>query len=222
MTETTYNGNPFKRYISGNQVTFGHNGNVRDDGSVDHKFEKSNKFGKLGEAIVMSYLSSGMIPAIESVRDVSKNSSYRAIDVDAIVRLRNKKGAVGDWLCEIKADTYKDNIFYETVSDIQKGTLGCMLVTKCNFLCYYYINLDMMYVISMRKYREWVDSVKHKPWVKTKTVHNVDDDGHEYWSEGYAIPRYRLEQAVEKGKYLHRIERVRQSIGFSVEDFLKE
>ena len=99
-----------------------------------YDFKTSNELGKIGEAIAEKYFNQSN--KIKSYLDVTKDDIYREKDIDFITYMKN-----GDVITvEAKADkVISSNIFFETISNKEKNTLGCMLKTEADYIFYYFI-----------------------------------------------------------------------------------
>lgn len=168
-----------------------------------HEFKESLKLGDKGEAIVIGYLNNHEQYA--EILDVSGNIQYQDIDVDIILKHVSGKTFLG----EIKTDSYKTgNIFYEDVSATEVNSKGCMEKTQADFLFYYYIALDELYIIDMPKYREWFINLKpffDKQGFK-KSLKNKRYNGSTYSTIGYAIPLVYLSDK----QWVKKIEGIRE------------
>ena len=153
-----------------------------------HVFANSMITGQQGEAEIRNYLLSR--GNVAQVIDVSDNPAYQEKDIDFLVY--QTSGALTK--TELKTDTYDKNFFYETLSNIERGTPGCMEKTEADCLCYYYVNLDTLYVIDLPALRKWFHSIKQESWVKRKTLTNAVGKGHFYTSEGYVFSRQDFEE----------------------------
>ena len=62
-------------------------------------------------------------------------------------------------LVEIKTDTYKTgNMFFETISNEEYQTKGCLMKTNADFLFYYFPNYQngVLYIFKMNPFRKFV------------------------------------------------------------------
>jgi hypothetical protein len=86
------------------------------------------------------------------VQNVEGDPEYQAKDIDLIWSTR-----VRDYTIEIKADRWHEtgNFFFETVSNKEKGTIGCFLYTDANFLFYYFTEPRKLYILPMTRARDW-------------------------------------------------------------------
>lgn len=48
-----------------------------------------------------------------------------------------------------------NNFFFETHSNLEKGTPGCFMYTSADWLFYYFINTRLLYQLPMPKTRDW-------------------------------------------------------------------
>ena len=153
-----------------------------------HNFKQSNIIGKTGEEIVLNWIRNRS--NIRKITDVSTIEKYRDEDIDCILEFTDNKKKTG----EIKTDTYlSGNIFYETVSNLEYGTLGCMEKSKADYLFYYFINSDELYIIDFPKYKKWFNENKHRFDCKKLKNKNKRENGI-YNSIGYTIPKVLFER----------------------------
>lgn len=85
---------------------------------------------------------------------------------------------------EIKTDTYKTgNMFFETISNEEYQTKGCLMKTNADFLFYYFSNYQngVLYIFKMKAFREFVlNNLSHFRMRRvTNTTHT---------SIGYIVP----------------------------------
>ena len=148
-----------------------------------YNFKDSNNLGKIGESIVQNYiLSTG-----KEIIDVSGDKEYQDVDIDIII-ITSKSQRFG---VEIKTDYYDTgNIFFEIVSSINPFSSGCMFKTKSDFLYYFFIKTNELYILNTNKYREFV--LNNMDRFKVKKVKNKN-----YESLGLLIPKEFLENNFE-------------------------
>lgn len=89
---------------------------------------------------------------IVTIDNVENIHDYQKIDVDLLINYANRQVLV-----EIKADRHHTtgNFFFETVSNVEKGTLGCFLYTQADYIFYYFIHIQTLYVLPMPQVRQW-------------------------------------------------------------------
>lgn len=155
-----------------------------------HNFRESLKVGEVGEERILDYLQKSA--TVDKILDVRDNKMYQNIDVDLVVKMKT-----GDELkIEIKTDTYRSgNIYYETMSAVETGSIGGFEKTEADYLFYYFINLSTLYILDMNEYREWFRSKKEMFDFLgyQKKPKNARYNGSTYTSIGYAFPVTTLE-----------------------------
>ena len=165
-----------------------------------HNFKESLVIGELGEVKILDYLQRSA--AVENIIDVRDNKMYRDIDVDLLVQM-----ATGMELkLEIKTDTYRSgNMYYETVSAEETGSIGGFEKTQADYMFYYFINLQTLYILEMNEYRNWFGSKKEEFDFLgyQKKPKNARWNGSTYTSVGYAFPVSILEN--ENPKWMRKV-----------------
>jgi len=153
-----------------------------------HDFKKSIIVGQEGEEIIKNYLRNN--PKVESFEDVSNIERYQNRDIDLIVQFKNNTAVA----VEVKTDTYTSgNIFYETMSNMEHGVVGCMVKSKADYLFYYFTKTRELYILDFEKYRTWFRANRYR--FTRKLLKNVDKARTgTYTSEGYTIPKKFLEE----------------------------
>lgn len=158
-----------------------------------HYMQDSVKVGELGEKAVMDFLLTKNY--VQNYLDVRGDKTYWEKDVDYFVMFIDKS-------ChpiEIKTDTYSHtgNIFYEDISCIERNTPGCFQKTKARWLFYYFVNDGTLYIIHVKKFREWYEGNKHRFRTTTVTNEILDKNrrhtGKFFHSSGHLIPRAEIE-----------------------------
>lgn len=126
-------------------------------------------------------------PNVFEVTNVENDRYYQEKDIDLLVKMKIKesKGWVG---IEVKCDSYKSgNLYFETISNINKNTLGCLLYSEAHFLFYYFEKLEELYILPMQSFRQWF--LRNKSSFNKKNTYTKDTKGKIlYKSEGYTIP----------------------------------
>lgn len=160
-----------------------------------HEFSESLVMGEIGEVQILDYLEKS--PTISRIIDVRKEKLYQKIDVDLVVVMNTGE----ELKLEIKTDSYKSgNLFYEWTSAVETGSVGCMEKTQADYLFYYFINLQTMYIFEMDRYREWFNENKSMFDFLgyRKTLKNRRYNGGTYETVGYAFPTAILEDLQPK------------------------
>lgn len=187
-----------------------------EDGNL-YNFNDSIVIGEQGESIIEKYLKS--LPHIKSIQCVRNVFKYRQADIDFLVKLKNDKKVS----IEVKTDTYKTgNMYYETKSCIEENTLGCFEKTEADFIFYYFIELDRLYIFKTKELRNWVrqEIVRfynnpNSSRLSLKKVYNKrkqEEDG-TYTSEGFTIPTGYLEQQLLNKRIFKKYDKI--SVGIN-------
>ncbi len=105
---------------------------------------------KLATADIEAWLRSQ--PETIDIINVEDDPQFQCRDIDLIWTRHN-----GETLIEIKGDRWNKtrNLFFETHSNLEKGTPGCFLYTEADWLFYYFVNTRQLYKLPMPKTREW-------------------------------------------------------------------
>lgn len=154
-----------------------------------YNFKTSNELGKFGESIAKKYFDQSN--KISSYLDVTDDDIYREKDIDFILNMKNGNVIT----VEAKADKVpSSNIFFETISDIEKNTLGCMYKTEADYIFYYFIAFKELYILKREPYVNWFKKEHLYLWgCEDKKVRNeaYDSNGflYYYWTYGYIIPK---------------------------------
>lgn len=112
--------------------------------------------------------------------DVSDDKFYQKYDIDFVVNFINGKQVT----VEIKTDTYKTgNMFFETISNEEYQTKGCLMKTSADFLFYYFPNYQnsVLYIFKMKAFRKFV--LDNLSFFKERKVTNTT-----HVSIGYIVP----------------------------------
>ena len=155
-----------------------------------HDFKISNELGKIGEAIAKKYFDQSN--KISSYLDVTEDDIYREKDIDFILNMKNGNVIT----VEAKADKVpSSNIFFETISNKEKNTLGCMLKTEADYVFYYFLAYKELYILKRKQYVNWVKKEKlYLPGCDYKEFYNRATDAETkltylYTTGGYIIPK---------------------------------
>ena len=168
-----------------------------------YEFKKSLDVGELGENIIEKYLNNlKNVKRIESVKEMKK---YQEDDIDFLVYLNGgKKVSI-----EVKCDSYKSgNLYYETKSCVEFNTLGCLEKTKADYIFYYFLNLNTLYIFKTEQFRSWVrkeiDKCNKNPKLskirKKEVLNRAFNKKDLYTSQGYTIPLLHIENELKDTK----------------------
>ena len=150
-------------------------------------FNSDVQVGNKGENIIYDYLMNH--PSTDNVMDVSKSWWFQQFDIDFIQI--DKNGSVNK--IEVKTDRMADrtgNMVYEVYSDRRNYTKGCFEKTESDYIFYYLINTNILYIFDTQELREWVLEHQHN----LKLVDMGD------YALGYIIPLNDLKDIYIKEK----------------------
>lgn len=91
-------------------------------------------------------------PETITVVNVEDDPNFQRRDIDLIWTTQT---------CEINVEVKGDrwdrtrNFFFETHSNLEKGTPGCFLYTEADWLFYYFVNTRQLYKLPMPRTRDW-------------------------------------------------------------------
>lgn len=120
-------------------------------------FHKDNIVGQNGEYIIYNYLSNHS--STINLIDVSKDKWFQQFDIDFIQVTNDGINKI-----EVKTDRIADrtgNMVYEIYSDKRFYTLGCFEKTEADYIFYYLINTNILYIFYTQELREWVLEHQH-------------------------------------------------------------
>lgn len=119
-------------------------------------FYADNEIGNKGENAIFNYLLNHL--STINLIDVSKDKWFQQFDIDFLQVTNNGINKI-----EVKTDRLADktgNMIYELWSDKRTYTKGCFEKTEADYIFYYLINTNILYIFNTQELREWV--FKHK------------------------------------------------------------
>lgn len=165
-----------------------------------HDFKESLKVGERGEAVILDYLEKS--PNIKKIIDVRDSKIYQEVDVDLIVKMNTGN----ELKIEVKTDTYTSgNIYYETVSAEETDSIGCFEKTQADYIFYFFMNLNTLYILEVDAYRNWFKEKQELFDILgyQKKPRNSRWNGSTYTSVGYAFPVQTLEE--ENPRWMRKV-----------------
>lgn len=133
------------------------------------------------------------------VKNVEQEKYFQTLDVDLIILKKLPPNqSPSAYMIEIKGDTYynTNNYFVETISNMTTKTLGCFLITKSDYIFYYFPKEKELHIIPTKEAQQYVLAHQHE--FKKRNPSTTDSKGkHWYYSEGLLIPRKTMQKQVD-------------------------
>jgi len=173
-----------------------------------HEWKKSKPAGDKGEKILIKFLNKQ--DKIKRVFDLSKKKKYQDKDIDlGLVKVGEDNKEIKE-TAEIKTDSVSassGNVFFETHSNVEANTLGCFLKTEADWLLYYCIIEDILYVSRMKDLKPWF--LKNLDSFADKELMNKATNGRKaYTTRGKVIPK----RTIEKLNFVQKYEGIKEKI----------
>lgn len=125
-------------------------------------------------------------PSSLSVINVEDHEMYRKKDID-LVWVFLSKGIEQTKRIELKVDRYTSgNFFFETASNVGKGTNGCFMYTEADYLFYYFQEWKKLYVLPVAEVRSWF--IENESRFTEKTLGTSIGEKRAYNSKGRLVP----------------------------------
>lgn len=144
-------------------------------------FNSDVQVGHKGESIIYDYLINH--PSTFNVMNVSDDMWFQQFDIDFLqVTTDYDVNKI-----EVKTDRMADrtgNMVYEVFSDRRNYTKGCFEKTEADYIFYYLINTNILYIFNTHELRQWVEEHKDK-----LRLANMGD-----YALGYIIPLNELKE----------------------------
>lgn len=151
-----------------------------------YSMKETMQIGDEGMAIVRNFLETH--PSHVNFLNVEKDEAYQKVDIDFFWSYMSD-GQVSQSSCELKTDRYTtQNFFFETDSNLEKGTPGCFMYTEAKFLFYYFINKGDLYVMHTDTVRNWFVENKERFQEKFLNTKSDKNDKTYYRSAGRLVP----------------------------------
>lgn len=136
------------------------------------------------------------------VVNVESDIEYQKKDID-LIWVREINGEIRETTIEIKVDNYyrTGNYFFETLSNVERGTDGCFMYSEAKYLFYYFLNVEL-HVFNLAKAREWFVANRNRfKLVKTSTP--INSFGDVYHTEGALVNRATFAKEYEGKLYTY-------------------
>jgi hypothetical protein len=127
-------------------------------------------------------------PTTVEVRDVRADPAYRAADIDLLWICKGRGGEQRTVGLEVKADRWHHtgNFFFETQSNKARGTPGCFIYTRADYLLYYFVAPRTLYILPVTATREWFLANQDR-FAQRETATTVGQGEH-YVTVGRLVP----------------------------------
>jgi hypothetical protein len=148
------------------------------------------EISKIGAIIVKKYLES--IASTIEVIDVRDETEYQKKGIDFLWRHTVNKSPVTTSI-EAKTDRYTTgNFVIETVSVKESDIPGWIYTSQSDYIAYYLVGYDTLYVIPTKELRDWFDVNK----AKYRTASTKTRDGGKYTTVFKLVPIVDVEKAI--------------------------
>ncbi|MEZ4862943.1 MAG: hypothetical protein R3C14_16615 [Caldilineaceae bacterium] len=90
------------------------------------------------------------------VHSVEDDPRYQPLGID-LLWVVPEQSFLRCMTIEVKGDRYDrtGNFFFETVSDLQRNTGGAVVITRSEWLFYYFVNSGVLYCLPMAQVKPW-------------------------------------------------------------------
>jgi hypothetical protein len=128
-------------------------------------------------------------PQTVAVHNVEDDSAYQEHDVDLLWAFIDSEDQLRIIPVEVKGDKYHKtgNFFFETVSNEGKGTTGCFLYTRAEWLFYYFVDSGALYCLPMHGVRPWFEQNMDR-FKERRTSTPVANGTRRYITVGRLVP----------------------------------
>jgi hypothetical protein len=124
------------------------------------EWNQSLAVGQQAVEAVTTFLQSPVVKtswfATQLVHSVEDDSRYQPLGID-LLWVVPERSFLRSITVEVKGDRYDKtgNFFFETVSDLQRSTSGGFVITRAEWLFYYFINSRKLYCLPMEFVKPW-------------------------------------------------------------------
>ncbi|MBX3010087.1 MAG: hypothetical protein KF832_01225 [Caldilineaceae bacterium] len=124
------------------------------------EWNQSLAVGRQAVAAVTDFLQSPIVKttwfATQLVHSVEDDARYQPLGID-LLWVVPERSFLRSMTVEVKGDRYDKtgNFFWETVSDLQRSTTGGFVITRAEWLFYYFINSGKLYCLPMAAVKPW-------------------------------------------------------------------
>jgi hypothetical protein len=151
-----------------------------------HSMQYTTNIARQAAVDVTHFLQS-VWPQTVAVHNVEEDAAYQTHDVDLLWTLAEEQ-RLRVIPVEVKGDRYHrtGNFFFETVSNEGKGTPGCFLYTKAEWLFYYFLEIGTLYCLPMPATRLWFEANMER--FREQRTSTPTRNGESYVTIGRLVP----------------------------------
>lgn len=123
-------------------------------------WKQSLAVGQQAVSAVTAFLQSPVVKstwfATQLVHSVEDDPRYQPLGID-LLWVVPEQNFLRSMTVEVKGDRYDKtgNFFFETVSDLERSTTGGFVITRAEWLFYYFINSGQLYCLPMTYVKPW-------------------------------------------------------------------
>lgn len=180
-------------------------------------WDKSVALGAKGVEDISHFLCGNIVKDTwlntELVCNVEQDNRFRPLDIDLLWVV-----PIGDSLqcltIEVKTDRnrHTGNFFFETVSVEASNKLGAFLITRAEWLFYYFIDAGELFCLPMEEVRPWF--LKHIHEFREKQAYSNNQERKNTWStRGRTVPISRVVGEIPSVRTFQKRERLWDVLG---------
>jgi hypothetical protein len=154
----------------------------------------ASSVGARAVRLVTGYLQG--LPATVAVRSVERDPEYQRRGIDLLWQTRTR--VIG---LEVKGDRHHatGNFFFETQSNVEKGTEGCFLYTQADVLAYCFVGPRHIYFLPVPEVRAWF--LAHRADFRERATTTRAGGGH-YTTRGHLVPVRRVRAELPRVRFV--------------------
>lgn len=133
----------------------------------EQDWQQSLSIGKQAVQEVVTFLHTDLVKRqwfdTRLVHSVEDDPRYQPLGID-LLWVVPERSFLRCMTIEVKGDRYATtgNFFFETVSNIDRTTTGAFVITKAEWLFYYFLNAGILYCLPMEVVKPWfIENLAH-------------------------------------------------------------
>ena len=169
------------------------------------EWNQSLALGQQAVHAVTAFLQSPVVKttwfATQIVHSVEDDPRYQPLGID-LLWVVPERSFLRSMTVEVKGDRYEKtgNFFFETVSDLQRSTTGGFVITRAEWLFYYFLNSGMLYCLPMEFVKPWF--VENMGRFRERIAQSQRDQNH-WRTAGRLVPIMTARREVPAIKAFH-------------------